>query len=89
MNIFYFFAGLAFSLEIETAIDLTGETITSATSFMEAFEDLDATASAVTEIGNLIFRNSPRVSSVVFTSAQIATLGDDLFQVLVTGFKTL
>ena len=85
MNIFYFFAGLAFSLEIETTIDLTGETISSATSFIEAFENLDATSSAVTEIGNLLFRNSPRISSVVFTPAQIAILGDDLFQVLATG----
>ena len=89
MNIFYFFAGIAFSLEIESAIDLTGETISSATSLISAFESLDATSAAVTEIGNMLFRNSPRISSVVFTSSQIATLGDDLFEVLATGFKIL
>ena len=89
MNIFYFFAGLAFALEIETAIDLTGETISDAASFISTFESLDVTTSSVTDIRSMLSRNSPRVSSVVFTSSQITTLGDDLFGVLVTDSKNL
>lgn len=82
MRIFYFFVFEVFSLEIETVLDLTGETIADATTFLAGFESLTATTSAVSAIGNLGSRNSPRISSVVFSAAQISTLGDDLFGTL-------
>ena len=82
MRIFHFFLGVCFSLDIETVLDLSGESISDATTFLAGFESLTATTSAVTAIGNLASRNSPRISSVVFTAAQISTLGDDLFGTL-------